>query len=187
MAESPTWRRRIASIGVLALAAGALIATSPPALPSSTLDANFRASPQLSAAVPRITGLVTLDLSDAVLPRPGDDRVRVSGLVAFRTISGGFRMDVRPVGVALPGASDAADEPMWSIETLCRAAEPCHREFEVTLQLLGAGSGDVVDADFEATLEILYQEIDANPEGAEASWSGSAGLEPVPAPAATRQ
>jgi hypothetical protein len=177
VAESPTWRRRLASIGVLLLAAGALIATSPAPPPSSTLDAAFRASPEFPVTTTRINGRMTLELSAAALPGPREDRVRVSGSVTFRALSARIRIAARPLGVVLAGGDyPNRDEPSWSIEALCRVAEPCRREFEVTLTLVDPIPGGTTVADFEADLQIQYSEIDANPDGATASWSASAEL-----------
>jgi hypothetical protein len=182
----------------LALAAGALIATSAPPPPASRLDATLRASPELTASVPTVSGRLTLNLSAAALPAPANDRVRVNGTVTIRASSTGYRMDVRPLGVVLPGptagptiAPESSLRPVsdgtttWAIEDLCRVAEPCLRDFEVTLSLINPQSGQNVVADFDATVEIVYHEIDANPDGANASWSASAELAPIASPSVT--
>ena len=187
MAQSPTWRRRLAAFGVLGLAAGALIATSPPPIPKSTLESTFRAAPELTGANPRITGVVTLDLSAAALPPPSNRSLRLSGTVSITARNDlGVRTSVRPLGVvAQPSESEAVGSEVlatWPIEQLCRVAEPCRREFEVTMELLGGtlpGAGQ--SASFMASVEIVYHEIDAIPPGATATWSASPEIAPAPA------
>jgi hypothetical protein len=181
VAESPTRRRRITAIGVLALAAGALIATSPPPPPRSTLDATFHASPRLTAAAPRVTGVVTLELSAAALPAPASGQLRVSGTVeiaAANVHSIGIR--VRPLGV-VAARGEGQVPGTWSIEQLCRVAEPCRRDFEVTLELIAPPASESVPAPFEATVQIVYAEIDQVPLGATVSWSATPELSPAPA------
>jgi len=184
-AQPPTWRRRLAAFGVLAVAAGALIATSPPRPDESTLSATFAGGAGLTAAEP-MTGRVTLDVSAAALPLLDDSLKRINGTVTFSGAHEGIRLVVRPIGVAAE-PDELAGETTWAIAQLCRVAEPCRREFDVTLELLGAPAGERRFGRFQATLEITYTYIDANPAGATASWTGSAELALPTAPPATTQ
>lgn len=180
MAESPTWRRRLAAWGVLALSAGALIATSPPAPPSATLSASFAGSPTLAAGASDVTGILTLDLSPEVLPIPDDGRMRIRGTVTLTPRNSAVRLSVRPLGVVV---DEAATEILtWPIEALCRVGEPCHREFEVMLSHVGAPSPGTLAAPFDAKVEVTYQEVDGVPAGARATWSPDAVLAPPTAP-----
>lgn len=179
MAESPTWRRRIAAWIVLALSAGALIATSPPPPPSATLSASFAGSPTLAAGASNVTGVLTLDLSAEVLPIPDDGRMRIRGTVTFTPRNSAVRLSVRPLGVVV---DEAATTLTWPIEALCRVGEPCRREFEVTLSHVGAPSPGTLGTPFDAKVEITYQEVDGVPAGATATWSPDAVLAPPTAP-----
>lgn len=185
MAESPTWRRRLVAWSVLALAAGALIATSPPPPPSATLSAAYAGGPLLAAGAMNVTGILTLDLSAEVLPIPDDRRMRIKGTVTFSPRNSSVQLAVRPLGVV------TGDEPprslTWPIEAVCRVGEPCHREFEVTLGIAGAPFPAARVAPFDASVEITYQEIDAVPAGATATWSPDAALAPATAPPAAPQ
>ena len=171
MAEYPTWRRRLAALGVLVLAAGALIATSP-AVVQSTLEASHSSTVELTLEAPHATGRVRLDLSAAALPAAEDRDLRVSGSVAFneRNQDPGVRMSVRAAGIdAAPVETD--DSASWPIEQLCRVAEPCQREFDVTFEWLDPQPGPAHRVTFEATVRVVYDRVESNPDGATASWS----------------
>ena len=181
MAEYPTWRRRLAALAVLVLACGALVATSP-AIIQSSLDASHSGSAELTLEAPRVTGRVTLELSAAALPAAGDRSPRVSGTVGFsqRNQNDDMRMSVRATGVdAAPAESDGSVN--WPIEQLCRVAEPCKREFEVTFEWLDPQPGTIQRGSFDATLQIVYDRVENNPEGATAGWSDSVSFAPAPA------
>ena len=181
MAEYPTRRRRLAALGVLVLAAGALIATSP-AVVQSTLEASHSGNVELTLAAPRATGRVRLDLTAAALPAAGDRDLRVSGSVAFneRNRDPAVRMSVRVVGIdAAPVATN--DSASWPIEQLCRVAEPCQREFDVTFEWLDPQPGMTHRVTFAATVRIVYDRVESNPQGATADWSDTTAFEHAPA------
>ena len=162
---------------MLGVSAAALLATSPAPPPRSTLTATFSGGASLSTPEP-VTGRVTLEVSAAALPRIDDALRRVRGTVTFTSSNPAIRLTVEPVGVA--GATTGERANTWDIEQLCRVAEPCRRDFEVTV---GRGQGGLPTAfaGFQATLELVYEYQDANPPGAAASWSASAELTESPA------
>jgi hypothetical protein len=181
LAAHPTRRRRLAALAVLVLACGALVATSP-AIVQSSLDASHPGSAELTLEAPRVTGRVTLDLSAAALPAAGDRGLRVSGSVGIskRSQNAAVRMSVRAAGVdAAPAESDGSAS--WPIEQLCRVGEPCQREFEVTFEWLDPQPGTIQRETFDATVRIVYDRVEKNPEGATASWSDTAAFTPAPA------
>lgn len=180
VAKHPTWRRRVGAIAVLMLASGALIATSQPVI-QSTLEASHSGHAELTLDAPRVTGRVMLDLSANALPAPRDQRLRVSGTVDFyqRNQNASVRMRVHAVDVeAAPAESEVSTG--WPIEQLCRVAEQCQREFEVTFEWLNPEPGTTQRASFEATVRITYDRAENNPEGATAKWTESAAFAPAP-------
>jgi hypothetical protein len=171
VARYPTRRRRFAALGVLVVAAGALIATSP-AVVQSTLEASHSGNVELTLATPRATGRVRLDLSAAALPAADDRSLGLSGSVAFneRNQDPAVRMSVRAAGIdAAPVETD--DSAGWPIEQLCRVAEPCQREFDVTLEWHDPQPGTTHRVTFVATLRVVYGGVESNPDGATARWS----------------
>lgn len=180
MAKHPAWRRRVGAVAVLVLASGALIATSP-AVIQSTLEASYSGDVELTLDAPRVTGRVRLDLSANALPALGDQRLRVSGTVDFyaRNKNAAVRMSVQPVDIDAPPAESEVSTG-WPIELLCRVAEQCQREFEVTFEWLDAEPGSTQRASFEATVRITYDQAEHNPEGATAGWTESAVFVPAP-------
>ncbi|HTE66254.1 MAG TPA: hypothetical protein VK736_08345 [Candidatus Binatia bacterium] len=180
MAEYPTWRRRLAALGVLVLACAALVATTP-AIIQSSLDASHSGSTDLTLEAPRVTGRVVLELSAAALPATGERGLRVSGTVGVsqRNPNAAVRMSVRAAGVdAAPSESDSSAS--WPIEQLCRVAEPCQREFEVTFEWLDPQPDTIQRGSFDATVRIDYNGVEKNPEGATAIWSDTVAFTPAP-------
>ena len=180
MARTPAWRRRVGAIAVLILASGALVATSP-AVIQSTLEASHSGDVELTLDAPRVTGRVMLDLSANALPAPGDQRIRVGGTVDFyqRNQNAAVRMGVRPVDIdAAPAEGEVATS--WPIEQLCRVAERCQREFEVTFEWLDAKPGTTQRAAFDATARITYDQAESSPDGAIAAWTETAPFAPAP-------
>lgn len=175
-------RRRVAAVIVLVVACGALVATTPSQI-QSTLSASYSGSAALTFEAPRATGLVELDLSAAVLPEIDDDsRLRIRGTVRFEQRGAAHEavvLHVRPVGI------DAASHEeygaiVWPIEHLCRVAEPCQREFEVALEWVNPEPGGAQQGSFQAIVEVVYEEMEENPEGATADWSESAPFASAP-------
>jgi hypothetical protein len=179
MAERGDRRRRFAVYVVAIIAAAATIATSPPQV-QSRVQSSSNATVHLDAASPRAVGRFVLKLSPEVLPQETPSGPRPSGTV-------GFTPDTRNAGVVTTGASNPvlisvsavgiADPPKvdgsassWPIEDLCRLAEPCRREFEVTAEWLRPQQGRTIDVPIAANLSILYDRWESPPPGATASW-----------------
>lgn len=181
MAEYPAWRRRLTALGVLLLAAGALIATSPPLIQSS-LEASHSGTAELTLEAPRATGRVRLDLSAAALPAADDRDLRVSGTVGFyvRNPNTDVRMRVSALGT-VAAAAETEGSTSWPIEQLCRVAEPCQREFEVTFEWLDPQPAVTQRGSFEATVRIVYDRVETNPDGAAADWSDTMAFVRAPA------
>lgn len=165
---------------MLVVASGALIATSPSAI-QSFLNATYSGAAELTPVAPRVTGRVLLELSAAALPAARDSSRRVSGTVVFRQSveDAGVRMGVQPVGIDPPPAEDVGSV-WWPIEQLCRVAEPCQREFEVTLEWVAPQPGTVRRSDFTARAEITFEGVETNPAGASGSWRQTADFAPAP-------
>jgi hypothetical protein len=60
-------------------------------------------------------------------------------------------------------------------------AEPCQREFEVTFEWLDPQPAMIQRGSFEATVRIVYDRVEDNPEGATAGWSDTTAFAPAPA------
>src|SRR5512142_828970 len=171
--------RRAAVLCVIAIASLATLATS-----SAYREAQFErsgvATITLDAGSPRAVGTVVLDLSAATLPGPSAADPQPSGNVVFSlepvATSGGYA----PKGSDLTSSSAgqvASTEPLsltvaarnvarpaagvragwsWPIEALCRVAEPCHREFEVTVEWLRPVTGGSRSAELRVELTLRY-------------------------------
>lgn len=192
MPAYPTWRRRFAAFGVFLVAGAALMATSPAPPERTELEATFTGRAEVRGSR-EATGRVTLELSAAALPRLDDGLKSMSGKVTFSGSHTGVALTVRPLGVeAEPRGPELdtdtlGDEITWPIEELCRIAEPCVREFEVTIALPDLAEDEVREAGFLAILEITYVYMDANPAGAAGSWAGSPEITPPrPTPLSTQ-
>ena len=183
MPAYPTWRRRLAAFGVFLVASAALIATSPAPPDRTELEATFTGRAEVRGTA-ETTGRVTLELSAAALPRLDDGLKSMSGTVTFSGSHTGVALTVRPLGVEVEprgperDTATLGDEITWPIEELCRIAEPCIREFEVTIALPDLAEDEVREAGFQAILQITYVYMDANPPGAMASWAGSPEITP---------
>ena len=173
-------RRRVA-IGLLVLSCVALVATSPVEV-ESLLTATASDSVQLTIDDPRAAGRIQLSLSAAALPVIEQPLYEPFGEVRFRLPreDEGIVAVVRPVGVeAVP--YEQYDTLIFPIEQLCRVAEPCEREFEVTLEWAEPREEIPTTAAYTAELEITYPEVEHNPDGASATWATTADLLAAPA------
>ena len=182
MAERADTRRRISVYLVALVASAATIATSP-AQVQSRIEASSSATVTLDAASPRATGRFVLTLSPEVLPEQTPSGPQPRGTVTFTP-------DMRNAGVTTSGenpvlisvkAVGIADRPKvegssssWSIEDLCRLAEPCLREFEVGAEWLRPEAGRTISVPIAATFSVLYDRWESPPPGAMARWETGA-------------
>lgn len=166
--------RRIVAIAVFVASSVALLATSYAPI-ESRLVARHHGSVVLTADAPRAVGRVRLDLSAQATPGPEAGQ-RFSGDVRFSTDQrlGDVVLAVSPVGHdALPVPE--FDGLTFPIGQVCRVAEPCEVEFDVVLEW-ASPVDDTLATSFIAELEIIYHEVEQNPDGASASWSETSEL-----------
>ena len=168
--ERPRRRRRAAALLMIAVSCVALVATSyAPVV--SRLNASVNGGGEVTAATPRTSGRIVLQLTGEALPELVGPSGRVSGEVLFAapTVSEGHvAMEVRPVGL---DAAPVGEEGMaWPLDQLCAIEEPCEREFEVTLTWLDPRPGASVLVSFSASVEVVYEELRTLPVGAAAEW-----------------
>jgi hypothetical protein len=173
-------RRRIAIYAVTVVGVAATIATSPPHV-ESRVQSSTKATVHLDGATPRSVGRFTLTLSPEVLPEQSSSGPQPTGTVTFTP-------DMRDAGVPVSGQSNPVlisaaavgipDPPKvdgsassWPIANLCRLAEPCRREFEVTAEWLRPAAGRSIDFPINANLDIVYDRWESPPPGATASWA----------------
>ena len=169
-------RRRVVALAVFVASTVALLATSYSPV-QSTLLATHRGSVDLTADTPRATGRVQLDLSAEALPEP-EPPMRTVGEVRFSTDQPDVVMDVTAVSLdALPAAE--IDGLTFPVGQLCRVAEPCAVEFEVVLELTSPDQ-ELSLASFDAVAEIVYEEVEVNPDGASASWTETSAMTTEP-------
>ena len=166
--------RRIVALAVFVASTVALLATSYSPV-QSTLVATHQGAVDLTADTPRATGRVRLDLSAEALPE-ADPPLRTVGEVRFST------RDTDDVALAVTAVGHDAvptggfDGLTFPIGQVCRVAEPCEVEFEVVLELTSHEQDLRPAASFVAELEIIYEEVEHNPDGASASWTETSAL-----------
>jgi hypothetical protein len=179
MAERADTRRRIAVYLVAVIAASATIATSPPHV-ESRVQSSSNATIRLDSISPRAVGRFVLNLSPEVLPVRTSSGPSPSGTVTFtpdmRDAGAPTTGDAIPVLISV-SAVGITDRPTvdgsvssWPVELLCRLAEPCRREFEVTAEWLRPEAGRTIEVPVSANLWILYDRWESPPPGASASW-----------------
>ena len=136
-------RRRIAVFVVAIVAAAATIATSP-SNPQGHVDGSTPAKVVLTDDAPRAAARFVLTLSGSTLPLVTGAATPPSGTVSFVVADasgsgaggdGPVQITASAVGVTTPAGSDPAG-PSWPIDQLCRVAEPCRREFDVSVEWL---------------------------------------------------
>jgi hypothetical protein len=193
MDERPGTRRRIASILVALVAAGATIATSAPHI-ESRLDGTSVASVTLDDATPRAVGRFVLNLPREALPVGTTALYAPTGTVTF-TIqpsttgigpSSPVAITATAVGVPQKPTIDLGASS-WPIEQLCRVEEPCRREFEVSAEWLEPKDGTSIQVPVRAALALRYENWEALPTGATATWDDEAFVPMAPAPAVSAQ
>jgi hypothetical protein len=166
---------------VALIGATATIATSA-TLPSSRLEPVGHASARLDASTPRATGRFVLTISAPTIDQivagtaPGAKvlfrrgSVQVGGGSAEQIalhIDEHLRISASVVGVSDPPRS--GEQPTWTIAELCRPAEACRREFDVSIEWLQPQAG-WVSVDVNADLLVVFKEIPTLPSGASAAW-----------------
>lgn len=166
-------KRRAAALVVLLVMGAALLATSP-AVIESELTASHAIAATLTSEEPRATGRIALALSAAALPLD-DGPYRTEGTLRLSLpdhLSGVIAMTVS--GVDLPVVPlDEYGTVAIPIEQLCRVAEPCERELEVSVEWLAPDSTSLT-ANVQAGLSIVYHEREEPPEGATVAITPSA-------------
>jgi len=172
--------RRIAAVGLVIASCVALLATSP-AIIESRLTASAGDATPLTMDAPRATGRVLLSLSAEAIPLAADDLHGPNGRVRFRLPSEvNIVGDVRPVGIDAVSYEEYG-YLVFSLEQLCRVAEPCEREFEVTIEWTDPRAEFPTSASYAVDLEIVYPDVETNPAGATAALTTSASFAPAPA------
>lgn len=177
--------RRAAAILVLLLMCAGLLATS-----YAPVESKLAASQALSAALtndePRATGRLRLSLNAAALP-VDDGLYRTDGVVTLelpRHLSGVITMTVSGVDLTVVSGEEYG-RTVIPIEQLCRVAEPCERELEISLEWLAPDSTSL-SASVQANLEIVYHEREEPPDGAEVAITPAAEMTAQPAGPAIR-
>jgi hypothetical protein len=173
-------RRRAFAIFVLLVACAGLLATSPPII-ESKLTASGGLIATLTSEEPRATGRLHLSLTAAALP-VDDGLSRTDGVLTLDLpghLSGVIAMNVRGVDLAIvPGEEYGAT--VIPIEQLCRVAEPCERELEVSVEWLAPDSTSL-GVTVNARLEMVYHEREVVPDGARIAIEQGTTMAPVPA------
>ena len=178
-------KRRAAAVLVLLVMCAGLLATS-----YAPVEANLTASQALAATLtsdePRATGRIRISLNATAVPV--DDGVyRTDGELTLELpghLSGVITMTV--TGVDLPVVpGEEYGRIVIPIEQLCRVAEPCERELEISLEWLAPDSTSLA-ASVQANLGIVYHEREEAPDGAEVAITPSAEMTAQPAGPATR-
>lgn len=163
----------------------ALVATSPPII-ESKLTASQALAATLTSDEPRATGRIRLSLNAAALPV--DDGLNTTeGILTLelpRHLSGVISMTVSGVDLAV-ATREGSGTTVIPIEQLCRVAEPCERELEISLEWLAPDSTSL-SASVQANVEIVYHEREEPPDGAEVAFTPSAEMTAQPAAPAIR-
>jgi hypothetical protein len=186
MAEArPSGARRAAAVLVLLVMCAGLLATSYAPV-ESTLAASQALTATLTSDEPQATGRIRLALNAAALPV--DDGVyRTDGVLTLDMpahLSRVITMTVTGVDLTVvPG--EEYGRIVIPIEQLCRVAEPCERELEISLEWLAPDSTSL-SASVQANLEIVYHEREEAPDGAEVAITRSAEMTAQPGAPAIR-
>ena len=181
-------RRRIAAMLVALVAAGATIATSQSPI-VSRLNATDVANVTLDDGAPRAVGRFILTLSPQALPVGTSAAPAPTGTVMFDIERAGTGTGPSPVAItaAALGIPQAPKinlgVPSWPIDQLCRVAEPCRREFEVSAEWLEPKDGASITVAVRAGLAIAFENWEVLPTGATATWDDEAFTPMAPAPA----
>ena len=170
-------RRRISVLVVAIVAAAATLATSP-SNPQGHVNGSTPATVVLSDVAPRAVGRFVLTLSPGTLPLVTPAAATPSGTVSFVVPMSGsgaggdgpVQITASAVGVATPAGSDPDRGPSWPIDQLCRVAEPCRREFDVSVEWLRPPPNGSITVPVTAKVALLYDRWESPPPGSEATW-----------------
>jgi hypothetical protein len=182
-------RRRVAVALVAVVAATATIATSP-APNQSTLETSADASVTLTDSSPRGVGRFVLDLPAETLPVGTGAAPAPSGTANFAVVNATgvdgtgqpVALNASVVGIPVPPTTTSG-AASWPVEQLCSVGEPCHREFDVTVEWLHPESGKSITATVEASLRLDFQQRQSAPPGATATWAAGEFSAEAPRPA----
>jgi len=173
-------RRRASAIFVLLVACAGLLATSP-AIIESKLTASGGLIATLTSSEPRATGRLRISLTAAALP-VDDGLYRTDGALTLDLpdhLSGVISLNARGVDIpVVPGEGYGAI--VIPVEQLCRVAEPCERELEVSVDWLAPDSTSL-SVTVNANLELVYHEREVVPEGAQIAIEQGATMTALPA------
>lgn len=186
MAEArPGGARRAAAVVVLLVMCAGLLATSYAPV-ESRLTASQAVTATLTGDEPRATGRIRLSVNAAALP-VDDGPYRTDGVLTLDMpahLSRVITMTVSGVDLTIiPGEEYGAT--VIPIEQLCRVAEPCERELEISLEWLAPDSTSLT-AGVQANLEMVYHEREEVPDGAQVNIVRSAEMSAQPAGPAVR-
>ena len=175
-------RRRIAVVVVAIVAGAATIATSQ-SIVQSRVEQTTRATVALSGETPRAVGRFVLTLSQNTLPGGTTAGDPPKGTVGFVVAGmGPVQITATAIGIETPARSDPAG-PSWPIEQLCRVAEPCRREFDVSVEWLQPRAGTSIKVPIAAAVSITYDRWESPPPGATAAWEAGEFTAAAPPPA----
>jgi len=185
------YRRRRVSVLVVAIVAGvATFATSQP--PNEAhFDVSTPATVALSDETPRAAGRFILTLSSGSLPFATDVSPVPNGSVWFVVSGPGgaggsdqVQITATAVGIATPAQPDPYQAaPSWPIGQLCRIAEPCRREFDISVEWLQPRPATSIDVRIAANVSLVYDRLESPPPGATASWEAGEFTAAAPPPA----
>jgi hypothetical protein len=172
-------RRRISVLVVAVVAAAATLATSP-SNPHANVDGSTSATVTLSDDAPRAVGRFVLTLSPGTLPLgttvgptpKGSASFVVSGSGGSGAAGNGpIQITATAIGIPTPAQPDPyTAAPSWPIDQLCRIAEPCRREFDVSAEWLQPRPETKIDVHIAANVAIVYDRWESPPPGANATW-----------------
>lgn len=183
-------RRRIAVVVVAIVAGAATLATSQTVI-QSHVDGSIPATVVLSGESPRAVGRFVLTLSPGTLPLGNSVGPAPTGTVSFvasgtggtnATVKGPVQITASAVGIETPARTEPTG-PSWPIDQLCRVAEPCRREFDVSVEWLQPRPGTSMDVEISARVALLYDRWESPPPAARATWEAAEFTAAAPPPA----
>jgi hypothetical protein len=184
------YRRRRIAVFVVAIVAGAATLATSQANPQGHVDASMPANVVLSDEAPRATGRFVLTLSPGTLVLGTTVAPAPTGTVSFQASgtgatggggNGPVQVTASAVGIAAPARSGPTG-PSWPIDQLCRVAEPCRREFDVSVEWLQPRPGASIDVSVTAKVAIVYDRWESAPPGAIATWEAGEFTAAAPPP-----
>ena len=193
MIDRWAYRRRRISVLVVAIVAGAATLATSQTPQQAHVDSSTPATVVLSDAEPRAVGRFVLTLSPGSLPVGTSVGPTPTGMVWFvvsgpgGTGAGGndpVQITATAVGIATPAQPDPYQAaPSWPIGQLCRIAEPCRREFEVSVEWLQPRPETSIEVRIAANVGLVYDRSESPPPGATATWEAGEFTAAAPPPA----